>query len=302
MTARQVQLMALGHSLKLVRPKNIAMALPTVVLGAYIVQPQQWSIIDAGMVCLNVLSVTGFMAAGNILNDLVDFETDKVNHPDRPLPAGQVSINSAKKIVAAATFISFFSMLLCSILFYRQSSTLPLISMAIWLAACILMITYELGPTTKNQGLKGNISISVMVGLVILYGASALSDLYNSPLVLAAAATAALANLAREILKDCQDIEGDVGRNTLPMQVGLGKARMIAYPIALAAMVFAALPYYLGWGGFGLELLIIQIPAILLLVTLNNPISKGEDRKAQKQVRLAMLAGLLGFAISVLLT
>jgi geranylgeranylglycerol-phosphate geranylgeranyltransferase len=276
--------MALGHSLKLARPKNIALALPTVVLGAYIVQPQQWSTIDAGMVCLNVLSVTGFMAAGNILNDLVDFETDKVNHPSRPLPAGQVSINSA------------------SVLFYRQSSTLPLISMAIWLAACILMITYELGPTTKSQGLKGNISISVMVGLVILYGASVLSDLYNSPLVLAAAATAALANLAREILKDCQDIEGDIGRNTLPMKVGLEKARMIAYPIALGAMVFAALPYYLGWGGFGLELLIIQIPAILLLVTLNNPISKGEDRKAQKQVRLAMLAGLLGFAISVLLT
>jgi hypothetical protein len=67
-------------------------------------------------------------------------------------------------------------------------------------------------------------------------------------------------------------------------------------------MVFAALPYYLGWGGFELGLLIIQIPAILLLITLNNPISKGEDRKAQKQVRLAMLAGLIGFAISVLVS
>ncbi|MBT4406897.1 MAG: UbiA family prenyltransferase [Euryarchaeota archaeon] len=294
--------MALGDSLKLARPKNIALALPTVVLGAYIVQPQQWSTIDAGMVCLNALSVVGFMAAGNILNDLVDFETDKVNHPDRPLPTGQVSINSAKQIVAAATLVSFFSMLLCSVLYYHQSSTLPLFSMAIWLTACILMITYELGPSTKNQGLKGNISISVMVGLVILYGASVLSALNNSPLVFAAAATAAFANLAREILKDCQDIEGDTGRNTLPMQVGLEKARMIAYPIALTAMVFAALPYYLGWGGFELGLLIIQIPAILLLITLNNPISKGEDRKAQKQVRLAMLAGLIGFAISVLVS
>jgi 4-hydroxybenzoate polyprenyltransferase len=174
--------------------------------------------------------------------------------------------------------------------------------MAIWFTACILMITYELGPSTKSQGLKGNISISVMVGLVILYGASALSALNNSPLIFAAAATAAFANLAREILKDCQDIEGDTGRKTFPMQVGLEKARMTAYSLALAAMVFAALPYYLGWGGFGLELLIIQIPAILLLVSLNNPISKGEDRKAQKQVRIAMLAGLIGFAISVLLT
>lgn len=297
-----MDIVGLLSGIEITRPKNIAIALPTVFLGAYIVLSQQWSSIEATIVCLNALSVASFMAAGNVLNDLVDFDSDKVNHPRRPLPSERITVNSAKQIAVATTLLSFISMLFSSVVFYQDNSRLPYVSILIWTFACILMVTYELGPSTKKMGLKGNISISMMVGLVILYGGSSFSNIFYEPLLLSVAATATFANLAREILKDCQDIEGDVGRNTLPMEIGVDKARMFSYVIALGAMIFTALPYYLSWGGLNIGYLIIQTPAILLLITLNNPISKGEDKKAQKQVRFAMLAGLVGFAISIFQT
>ena len=37
------------------------------------------------------------------------------------------------------------------------------------------------------------------------------------------------ANLGREIIKDCEDMESDEGRNTLPMRIGLMNARSVAY-------------------------------------------------------------------------
>ena len=46
------------------------------------------------------------------------------------------------------------------------------------------------------------------------------------------------ANLAREIIKDCQDMEADEGiKTTLPMTYGLVKSRMLAYVVVMAALV-----------------------------------------------------------------
>ena len=103
--------------------------------------------------------------------------------------------------------------------------------------------------------------------------------------------------LTREIIKDCEDIDSDEGRNTLPMRVGLENARMISYVIVMFCLVMLYLPHWLGPLDF--NQLLIQSPAILLLITLNGPLFKGEDYIVQQRIRMGMLLGLLAFAIEV---
>ena len=117
---------------------------------------------------------------------------------------------------------------------------------AIYVLAVILMLTYDHGPRTKEKGLIGNISISILVAAVVLYGASSIEGLAAS-LCWYVAGVVFFVNLAREIIKDCQDMEADgESRNTLPMSIGKEKSRMIAYVLTLIGIVFLYIPYWQG--------------------------------------------------------
>ena len=76
-------------------------------------------------------------------------------------------------------------------------------------------------------------------------------------------------NLAREIIKDCEDMEADSGsRETLPMKIGKENCRMIAYVLTLVGIVFLYIPYWQGPFSFGQ--LVLQSPAIFILMSLNG--------------------------------
>ena len=171
--------------------------------------------------------------------------------------------------------------------------------LAIYVIAITLMLTYDHGPSLKNTGLKGNISISIMVGAVILYGASSVGQLWNT-LVWWTAGVVFFTNLAREIIKDCADMEADKGtRQTLPMSIGLLKSRMTAYVIVMASLVCLYVPYWKG--PFEFNQLFFQTPAILMLITLNKQLAIGQDHQAAGKIRVAMLLGLIGFIVPMYL-
>ena len=158
------------------------------------------------------------------------------------------------------------------------------------------MYTYDSGPKTKDMGLIGNIAISLMVGAVIVFGAASVSKA-NTEIVLFASVVAFFANLAREIIKDCEDMESDEGRNTLPMRIGLMNARAVAYVFVLLSMVTLGLAHL--HGPFEYHQIIFHAPAIFILFSLNGPLFRGEDYKAQQNIRVGMLLGLLAFAVQV---
>ena len=105
-------------------------------------------------------------------------------------------------------------------------------------------------------------------------------------------------NLAREIVKDCQDLDADSEtRVTLPMKIGLENSRMVAYVLTLFGIVMLYIPYWQGPFEFGQ--LLFQAPAMLVLITLNGPMWKGDDYVAATRLRIAMLLGLLGFILTL---
>ena len=94
------------------------------------------------------------------------------------------------------------------------------------------------------------------------------------------------------------EADGD-SRNTLPMKIGKENSRMLAYVLTLIGIIFLYIPYW--QGPFSLGQLLLQSPAITLLMSLNGPMWKGEDYVAATRLRIAMLLGLIGFIVTVLI-
>jgi len=135
--------------------------------------------------------------------------------------------------------------------------------------------------------------VSGLVGAVVLYGAAGVGGIGTS-LVWWVFGVVFLTNLSRELVKDCMDMEADEGsRTTLPMTMGKERVRMLAYVLLMGALVCLYVPFWRGPFEFGQ--LVVQTPAILLLITLNGPLYKGQDQLVAGRIRLAMLVGLLSF-------
>tara|TARA_B110000003_G_C16571390_1_gene504417 strand:- start:467 stop:1312 length:846 start_codon:yes stop_codon:yes gene_type:complete len=276
------------------RLKNVFLAAITVPLGAHFAIGDEWFNEYLIEVVIQTLAVVFFIGAGNTMNDIKDSDIDKTAHPNRPIPSKRVSISDAKKFTWLLWSLSIGCVIFGVLRLHdNEMQWYPLV--AIYVLAVALMMSYDHGPKTKDSGLIGNVSISVMVGAVILYGASSVSSV-SSTLVWWTASVVFFTNLAREIVKDCQDMESDEGiRNTLPMSFGLQNSRMAAYVIIMASLVCLYMPYWKGPFEFGQ--LFFQIPAIMTLITLNKPLYEGKDALVAGRIRIAMLLGLIGFII-----
>ncbi|MEL0101676.1 MAG: UbiA family prenyltransferase, partial [Euryarchaeota archaeon] len=220
-----------------------------------------------------------------------DVDVDRVSKAHKPIPSGRISIESAKK---TAYRFAFLSLLLMAIGANATKDPIPV--SIIWLTAFLLMYTYDSGPKTKNSGFIGNVAISLMVGAVILFGAAAVSKV-DTTIVIYASIVAFFANLAREIVKDCEDMETDEGRNTLPMRIGLDNARAVAYVFVLLSMITLGLAHL--YGPFEYHQILFHGPAIFIMFSLNGPLFRGEDYAAQQKIRVGMLLGLIAFALQV---
>ena len=289
---------SLGAYIALMRPKNLVLAGATVPLGAYFALMDAADPFPVVAVTLHTLAVVLFTGAGNAMNDIKDAEIDKTAHPMRPLPSGQLSIQQASRFTSLLWTLSVAGHI-GGLLAVEPSVSTYLPTVLIYILAVVLMVTYDHGPATKNRGLSGNIVISLLVGAVILYGASAVGG-FAQPVIWWIFGVVFLTNLAREMVKDCMDMEADEGsRQTLPMTYGKEKVRMAAYVVIMGALVCLYVPFWKGPFQFGQ--IALQIPAILTLITLNGPMVQGKDALVAGRIRIAMLLGLVSFIVASVL-
>ncbi len=198
---------------------------------------------------LFVLSIVLVAAAGNIINDYFDFELDKQFKPDRPLARGAFSLDAAMYLHAVFAFAGIG-------LGFYLGYTAGNLKLGYIYIICVLML-YVYSAFLKKIALAGNILISALTGfvfvLLMLFEVQFLNTLYfeNSAYVLAIllwqlkfyGGFAFLTNLAREIVKDLEDKEGDAEHkvNTLPVEFGEVVAKIttaVVLMILLAVMGF----------------------------------------------------------------
>ena len=207
--------------LALTRPGNMILTAIAVIAGSFIAAgPEIMDFqIEVAICCLCSMMLVG---GGNALNDYNDRETDKENHPERPIPSGSISADTAS--VYAQSLLG--SGLL--ILLFAIHNKMPFF---IALIGIILLIVYENG--LKAAGISGNITVGLMSGAVFLFAGMAVND--PGP-TLWMCGLAVLATITREIIKDIQDLEGDSDRRPLPASIGIEPSMRVAILFLLIAI------------------------------------------------------------------
>lgn len=227
-----------------------------------------------------VASVTVFLvtSGGNIINDIVDVESDRVNHPKRPLVMGTISMHQARLFAAAV----FAAGLLLSLIFVSLTAFLVVV------LAESLLVGYEL--SLKKKGFIGNVSVSILVGLIFIFGGIAVNSTYRM-LILFVMAT--LANLSREVIKDIEDLKGDLDRVTLPKKYGVRAAMAVAVGSVAIAVSISYLPYY--FGIFAVPYLAAVAVADIMFIV--SAVKIRDPHTSQNLSKLAMIVGLVSFTI-----
>jgi geranylgeranylglycerol-phosphate geranylgeranyltransferase len=277
--------MSLAGLFRITRPANaLAAGLASVV--AYL--------IATGTLILSVLLlfavVTLVTAAGNVINDYFDVEIDRVNRPDRPIPSGQVSLPAAR-----AFAITLF---LAGILVCLVTNTLCI---AIAVFNSLLLFAYA--ARLKSMPLVGNLAVSYLAGSMFLFG-GALNGMPGLVSVIPFAVMTFFAMLARELVKDAEDVEGDRanGAATFPIRYGVRNTVLIALACGILGAVSSLAPY-LRWGtGYLWGILIVDVIllyACIRAVRCRTP-AEVQHSGASLFLKAGMFAALVVFTLSAL--
>jgi len=221
-------------ALRLVRAGNLGVSFVGTIVGGLVARGAGLPALGSLWLALVLagLSTAFVTAGGNVLNDLLDLEGDRTNHPDRPLVTGEISVGTARALAATLFVVG----VLVAIPVVIEE---PLVGVILAIAV-VLLLGYEF--RFKKVGFAGNLVVAFLTGMVFLYGGAAAGD---ALLLAPFAAMAFLATLSREVIKDMEDLAGDVGRTTLPKVYGLGAATGVARGAAVGGIALSVVP--LAW-------------------------------------------------------
>ena len=264
----------------LTRPGNVVLTAIAVVAGSFIAAGD--NIVDFPFeIMIASISAMMLVGGGNALNDYNDRESDKENHPNRPIPAGLIS---AKDTLSFARFLLASGLLL---LLFGLANKMPFI---IAFLGTITLISYE--NKLKALGLSGNIAVGFMSGAVFLFAGMVVN---NPGPTLWMFGLACLATVSREIIKDIQDLEGDTDRFTLPARIGIANSLILAGTLLIIAwsLSFTAIPQF---DGMALNAYVIGISTanVLMLIGFQNA-RNGNYFSGQKNIKQGMGIAMLAF-------
>jgi geranylgeranylglycerol-phosphate geranylgeranyltransferase len=247
---------------------------------------------------LHAFTIGCFIAGWFAINDLLDIDIDRINHPQRPLPSENISELSAKKYGHRMMILSGVGMV--AIIMNDEKNIEGMAwkdSVAVWLVALLMMIAYELdgpfNPALKKRMFWGNLTIAMTMAITILFGAAAI-DYALHPLLWLVAAAACVLTTAREMIMDNRDAFGDLDRNTYAKIKGVERTRRTVWILSVAACLLLIMPFavgYLPW-----ELVVFVSPSIVFAIMAKPYLSRGKDDKVGNLLRLAMISGLAGLA------
>lgn len=265
--------------IRLMRLGNGLIAGLAVMLGALLGQPTSPDWLWIGIAGTSALLIT---AGGNTLNDVCDREIDRLNRPERPLPAGMVSVRQAT---------IWGSLLLLAGLGISYRLQITLFGMA--MLVTVLILIYNL--RWKRQPLIGNVVVALSSALCFVYGGLAVNTVLPT---LIPAVFAFFFHLAREIIKDIEDMRGDRAQRatTFPIVYGEEHAIRLVIFILWILVILIPLPYLLGIYSW-VYLLIVTIGVLPVLahtiMKLKNRTQPANFAQISLYLKLDMIVGIL---------
>jgi geranylgeranylglycerol-phosphate geranylgeranyltransferase len=272
---------------RLVRPLNCIVMSFAVLVGVILtgVNNLQW---------LNLLfgAITAFTLTGAAMavNDYYDYDIDKINEPNRPLPSGQVSKKAALIITCILTIIGVLSAFFISLYCLLFATT-----------AWIIMVSYT--TVGKRTGFTGNLLVSACVAAPFLFGSLVAVNTITTNILLFAS-MAFLSNTGREITKGIVDTQGDRAHQikTLAVVFGNRKAAVAASIFFILAVSLSPIPLLLGivsmW--FIPFVLVTDLGLIWCSISLLKRPERENSKRIKKIVLFLFIFGLLSFIFGII--
>ncbi|MCF0225277.1 MAG: geranylgeranylglycerol-phosphate geranylgeranyltransferase [Fibrobacter sp.] len=287
--------------LKMSRPVNIVIASVTLIIGYYLIDAFSASLPETGHLtqwnlALQILGFTFAIAFANIHNDILDYKSDCLNQPKRPLPSNQISTKQAKVVATLFAALSILCgvfdtiILLCTNKFSIIISLIPSFFFII-LFAFLFCYNVKLKhiPLLKNMMVAFLCSTPLILNWIYPTG-----NERSIGLLYPAMMFAFLLTTTREILKDLEDETGDLvaGIMTFPLIAGSKMARNFALAILIFTWMLLPLPVIQGF--YPMLFLILSAATLtpLFAIIIKNANAKNY-KKAQTLVKVSMFAGLV---------
>ena len=269
----------LADYVRILRPINIIISAGTVIACADILK----SFENIPLLIYTILTVSLFIGGANIFNDIQDKNEDKINKPNRPIAAEQISLKAAGNY-AKALFISGAGM--C---FFLPPSA----ALLVWFIVFPLMIIYSI--KLKSTPLAGNGVIAFLLGLTFLFCGLVFGDIV--PMIIPAVLAFSL-TFVRELTKDIEDIEGDKrsGLNTFPIMFGLNKAVQLVILLSVTTGILSFIPYLLKlYSAFYLIPLVlgVELPLAIVVFSFMKSHSRSTARKSSILLKTATIMGII---------
>lgn len=245
---------------------------------------------------LLVFSVLLIMAAGYLVNDVEDEDTDVINQKGKAL-LKEHSLNQVYAVYFTITALGLaLGFLVC----------MHLDALRLWsihLLAALFLFLYAI--KLKGTPLAGNLIIALLCGIIpilpLIFNMNSYSAqlrpeflIFNFMAIFAATTT-----VIRELIKDMEDVEGDLATSmfTLPVIAGIKTAKwvtgvfMTLYFILIVAFLF--LFYGINWISFIYLILFTLLPMCFISFKLIRANSRTDFHKLSLEIKALMFGGVI---------
>ena len=296
------------HFLNLIRWKNLLLIAFVQVLIKYaLFDPFNIDVTLNGFgFSLLVIASLCIAAAGNIINDIYDIDTDLINKPEKVIVSKSISETKAFNLFLALTIIG-----VC-IGFYLSNLIDKTGFSALFIFTSALLYVYT--TSLKQTLLIGNIVVSVLVALsIIIVGLFDLIPAITSEnqqtqltifkILINYALFAFMINLLREIIKDIEDFEGDTKANmrTLPIVIGKNKAKTVLFVLSfipLLAIVYYVITFlYKQQIAVGYFLLFVVAPLLYFSIKILSANTQKKLHPLSNVLKLILFFGVLSLLL-----
>lgn len=270
--------------IRLMRPLNCLVMSFAVLVGVLLATSGSISLQWINLLFGGVTAFT-LAAAAMVINDYYDYDIDRINEPNRPIPSGAVSKNAALIETGVLTVIGL-----------AAAYAVSLYCFSFALRAWVIMATYS--TVGKRSGLAGNFLVSACVAAPFLYGSLIALDTITSN-VLLFASMAFLSNTGREIAKGIVDVQGDRSYHIKTMAVRFGEktAAVSAAFFFIFAVCLTVLPPLMGIVTFWFipVVLVTDVGLVWCSISLIHRPTRENARKVKRVVLYLFIFGLFAF-------
>jgi geranylgeranylglycerol-phosphate geranylgeranyltransferase len=220
--------------ISIIRPEDGALGAAGIYIG--------WAVASGGFLpkeplslilsCLSTFLLIGML---NIFNDIEDLNIDKLIHSKRAIASGKISLVFSRNYL--------IGLLLASMILAGAASFIsgkPLI-LVIFFTGLLMGLLYEVW--LKKKGFWGNANVALMITLPFLMGAS-ISGI--TPIIVVLCLMAFVTGIAKEVINDVKDLDGDKGfRSTLPQKIGVKPSLFYSTLLLIITILLSSLPIFM---------------------------------------------------------